>query len=104
MSSAVRQQTREIGVRIALGATPRDVRRLVLAEAVSMVGLGAVVGLAGATVAGRLLASQLFGVSPLDPISLAGAVALLVAIGLIASHLPARRASRIDPVDALRAE
>jgi putative ABC transport system permease protein len=104
MASTVRQQTRDIGVRVALGATPRDVRRLVLGDAVQVVGAGALTGVAGALVAGRLLASQLFGVSPVDPVSISVATAALLAIGVGAAYVPARRATRIDPVDALRSE
>jgi putative ABC transport system permease protein len=104
MATAVRQQTRDIGVRVALGATSRDVRRLILGEAIWVVGLGAAAGLIIALVATRLLASQLFGVSPSDPRSLLGACGLLVATGIAAAYLPARRAARIDPIDALRAE
>ncbi len=104
MSGAVRQQTRDIGVRVALGATPHDVRRLVLGDALAVIGAGAVAGLGVAMFASRFLASQLFGVTPLDPVSLAGAAALLVALGLIAAYLPARRATRIDPAQALRGD
>jgi predicted permease len=104
MTTAVRQQTRDIGVRVALGATPRDVRRLVLGEAIWVVGIGAGAGLVIAVVATRLLASQLFGVSPSDPRALLGACVLLTVTGIAAAYLPARRAARIDPIDALRAE
>ncbi len=104
MSSAVRQQTRDIGVRVALGATPGDVRRLVGREAMWVIGLGALVGIAAAMFVGRILASQLFGVGQLDPVSLALAPGLLLVIGMGAAYFPAQRAVRIDPVEALRAE
>jgi putative ABC transport system permease protein len=104
MASAVRQQTRDIGVRVALGATPRDVRRLVLGDAIQVVSIGALTGVIGAVVAGRILASQLFGVSPIDPVSIGSATAALLATGVCAAYVPARRATRIDPVEALRAE
>jgi putative ABC transport system permease protein len=104
MSAAVRQQTRDIGVRVALGATTPDVYRLVLGEAIWVIGAGAVVGLVGALLGGRLLATQLFEVSALDPLSIGGAAVLLLAIGLAAALVPARRAARVDPVTALRAE
>jgi putative ABC transport system permease protein len=104
MASAVRQQTRDIGVRVALGATPRDVQRLVLGDAMRVVGGGAVTGIIGAVVAGRLLASQLFDVSPIDPLSIGAAAAALTAIGVGAAYLPARRAARIHPAEALRNE
>jgi ABC-type antimicrobial peptide transport system permease subunit len=89
---------------VALGATPRAVRRLILGEAVGVVGVGAVIGIVGAIVAGRLLASQLFGVSPVDPASLVAASVSLLVIGVCAAYFPARRALRIDPVEALRTE
>jgi ABC-type antimicrobial peptide transport system permease subunit len=104
MASAVSRQTRDIGVRVALGATPRDVRRLVIGEVIGVVGGGALLGIAGAVVMGQLLKSQLFGVSPLDPASLVAASVLLVAIGVCAAYVPARRAARIDPMEALRTE
>jgi predicted permease len=104
MSSAVRQQTRDIGVRVALGATARDVYQLVLSEAAWVIGVGALVGLVGAVLGGRMLAAQLFEVSPLDPTSLGGAAVLLLLIGVSAALIPARRAARVDPVVALRSE
>jgi predicted permease len=104
MASAVSRQTRDIGVRVALGATPRDVRRLVIGEVIGVVGGGALLGIAGAVVMGQLLKSQLFGVSPLDPGSLVAASVLLTAIGVCAAYVPARRAARIDPMEALRTE
>ena len=103
MSATVRQQTRDIGVRIALGATARDVYRLVLVEAIGVIGVGAAVGLVGSALGGRLLVAQLFEVSPLDPAALIGAAVLLLAIGIGAAFVPARRATRVDPVTALRA-
>jgi putative ABC transport system permease protein len=104
MSATVRQQTRDIGVRIALGATTGDVYRLVLNEAIGVIGAGAVVGILGSALGGRLLAAQLFQVSSLDPVALCGAAVMLLAIGIGAAFLPARRATRVDPVTALRAD
>jgi len=104
ISSTVRQQTRNIGVRLALGATAGDVYRLVLREAAWVLGIGGVAGLVVASLGGRLLIAQLFQVRPLDPVSLGGAAALLVGIGLAAASLPARRATRVDPVSALRTD
>jgi hypothetical protein len=104
MSSIVRRQTRDIGVRIALGATSADVRQLVFADAVRIIAIGVCVGVVGSLAAGRLIASQLFNVSPADPIAIGIAAALLVLTGLIATYAPVRRATRIDPVKALRTE
>lgn len=104
MSSAVRQQTRDIGVRVALGAAPRDVYRLVMSEALWVIGAGAGIGLLGSAVGGRFLAAQLFDISSVDPLALGGASVLLLAIGMTAALLPARRATRVDPVCVLRAE
>ncbi len=104
MSATVRQQTRDIGVRIALGAGARDVYRLVLLEAGAVIGIGAVAGLVGSVLGGRLLATQLFEVSSLDPAALGGAAVLLLAIGVGAAFVPARRATRVDPVTALRGD
>jgi putative ABC transport system permease protein len=104
IGASVRQRYTEIGVRVALGATASDVRRLVLGEGLRLAGLGAGIGLAGAAAAMRLLGGLLFGVHPLDPVSLLAAALLLVAVSALACALPARRAARVDPVVMLRAE
>ncbi len=104
LSSSVRQQARDIGVRMALGATARNVRRLVLGDALRVLGAGALAGVLGAVIGGHVLASQLFDVRPIDPLSLAAAAALLLVAGLAAAWLPVRRASRISPVETLRME
>jgi putative ABC transport system permease protein len=104
MAYAVTQRRREIGVRIALGATRRDVLRLVLTRALRIVAAGLIVGLAGAVVVTRVLQSFLFGVTPTDPIAFTIVTLLLMAVGLMAAWLPARRATKIDPSAALRAE
>jgi ABC-type antimicrobial peptide transport system permease subunit len=97
-------RTREIGVRIALGATHRDIRQLVLHRALGYVGCGIAVGTAGALSISRWLSSQLFGVEPTDPVTYAGVAVVLGAIALVATWSPARRATRVDPVTALRSE
>ena len=106
MSSAVRQRTREIGIRIALGATESRVRRAVLGEAMAIVGAGTVAGLAGALIATQLLRAQLFGVSPADPLSFNGAARAWrsQSSGCPAAYFPARYATRIDPARALRSD
>jgi putative ABC transport system permease protein len=104
MAYAVTQRRREIGVRMALGAGGRDVLRLVLARALRIVVAGLIVGLAGAVAVTRVLQTFLFGVTPTDPMAFTIVTLLLMAVGLMAAWLPARRATRIDPWAALRAE
>ena len=104
ISSAARQRTHDIGIRLALGALARDVRRLVLGDALSVVAPGAAIGIVVALIGGRVLSSQLFGVSPIDPVSLALATTVLLAVGLGAAYLPAYRAGQTDPVEVLRSE
>ncbi len=104
MAAYVRQRDREIALRLALGATASGVRRFVLAEAVRLAGLGATIGLAGASVSTRLLRGMLFQVHPLDPSAIAGAALLLIGASALASYLPARRATRIDAVATLRSQ
>jgi putative ABC transport system permease protein len=104
MAYAVTQRRREIGVRMALGADRRDVLRLVLTRALRIVVAGLIIGLAGAAGVTRVLQTFLFGVTPTDPIAFTIVTLLLAAVGLMAAWLPARRATRIDPWDALRAE
>ena len=97
-------RTREIGVRLALGAQPGDVRRMVVRRALDDAAIGVVVGLAGAAVVTRALASLLFDVSPVDPVTLTAAAVVLLATAVAASWLPARRAARLDPAIALRGD
>jgi len=97
-------RTREIGVRVALGADARQVVRTVLQHSLLVVSVGGLIGLAIAAGAGQLARGLLFGVSPLDPLALAGAGAVLTAVAATACVVPARRATRIDPIVALRAE
>jgi predicted permease len=104
MAYAVTQRRREIGVRMALGAGRGDVLRLVLGRALRVVAAGVLVGLAGAAGVTRVLQRFLFGVTPTDPMAYAAVTVLLVAVGLVAAWLPARRATRIDPTTALRAD
>jgi predicted permease len=101
---AVSQRTREIGVRVALGAEPMAVARLVLADSGRLVFVGGALGLVVALAATRVLASFLYQVRPADPAALGGAVLLLVVVALIATLVPMRRALRIDPMDALRTD
>jgi len=104
MASLVRDQTREIGIRIALGASIGRVRAEVLGRAGIVAGVGAIVGLTGALATSRVLSALLFQVSPSDPVSLGGACLVLLLVSALAAYVPARRATRVDPVQALRAE
>jgi ABC-type antimicrobial peptide transport system permease subunit len=100
----VAERTQEIGMRMALGATPGEIVRLVLRYAGGWTAAGAAVGAAGALLVTRLLESMLFGVSSKDPWTLAGAVVVLFGAALTAAWIPARHAARVDPVEALRRE
>lgn len=102
MAYAVVQRKREIGVRMALGAARASVLRLILKQGMSLVVTGVLIGFAGALLVGRLLTRMLYGVGANDPISVAAAAAVLLVIALLACYLPARRASRVDPLVALR--
>jgi ABC-type antimicrobial peptide transport system permease subunit len=102
MSSLVREQTREIGIRIALGATAPVVRRAVLARAAIVTTSGAAIGLVIALATSHLLGALLYDVSSTDPLSLGVACAVLLGIGAVAAYLPAHRATKIDPARALR--
>lgn len=100
----VRQRTRELGIRIALGADPRRVHRLVVQRGMVLAAGGTVIGLLAALAGTRVLVAMLYEVSPVDPLTFAVAAAVLLAVAFAASILPARRATRVDPVVALRAE
>ncbi len=101
---SVVQRSRELGIRAALGADPRTLVRTVVTNGLSTTLVGALVGVAAALGAGRFVASLLYDVSARDPLSLGGAVAVLIVVAGIASYLPARRAARVDPLTVLRAE
>jgi putative ABC transport system permease protein len=104
MAYSVRQRSREIGVRLALGARPADVARLVLSQGTLLTGLGIAIGLAISAASARALSAWLFGVAPLDPMTFAVVVVVTGAAGLLASAVPAWSAARVDPTIALRAE
>src|SRR5262249_37317176 len=104
MASMVRERTREIGIRMALGAAPERLRRDVLVQALTVSGAGALVGLVAAFGTSRLLSAILFEVSPADPIAMAVACGVLLVVVVIAAYGPARRATKIDPANALRAD
>jgi ABC-type antimicrobial peptide transport system permease subunit len=101
---AVSQKRREIGIRLALGAQPREVRRMFLRQGLGLTGIGAAIGLAVAICLTRLMNSLLFGISPLDPVTYAGVPLVLATAAVLASYLPARRAAAIDPVETLKME
>jgi putative ABC transport system permease protein len=104
ISFLVAQQTREIGIRLAIGARPRDELRRVVLGGVRLVGAGVAIGLVAAFACTRLLRNLLFEVRPSDPLTLFATVLFLTVVGLLACAVPARRASRVDPVHALRYE
>src|SRR5581483_3697067 len=101
---AVGQRTREFGIRVALGATHGDVLRLVLRRAVLLTSLGVAVGVAGSLGLTQFLTRYLYDVKATDPVTFAGVSLLLLAVALLASWLPARRAAKVDPMVALRHE
>jgi predicted permease len=104
MSYSVNSRTGEMGIRMALGAGPRTVLHLIIREAVTLVLAGILIGLPVAFAASRLVSRLLFGLSPTDPLSMVASVTVLTAVALLAGYLPARRAARTDPMEALRCE
>jgi ABC-type antimicrobial peptide transport system permease subunit len=101
---AVNRRTREFGLRMSLGARPRQIERLILGESLRLAAVGVPIGLAGLGVAARYTRSMLLGVTPLDPLSYGISAAAVVSLALAAAWLPARRATRVDPMESLRAE
>ena len=104
MSYVVAGRTREIGLRMALGAQLHQVRQLILRQGMMLAGIGLILGLAVVFVLARFLTSMLYGVSPSDPVTFLGITFLLGMVALLACYLPARRAARIDPMIAIREE
>jgi predicted permease len=104
MATMVRQRTRELGVRMALGATARDIQSIVVGRGLAIAGVGVGVGLAGALLANRFLSSLLYQVSATDTATLVGVAVFLTAIAVVAAFIPARSSARIDPAVALRSE
>ena len=102
MAYTVTQRTREIGIRMALGAVSRDVARMILRDVAILVGVGLAIGLPAAWALGRYIGNQLFGITPTDPTTLAAAVVVLAIVATLAGLIPARRAARINPILALR--
>ena len=104
LAYTVRRRVREIGIRMALGATHSDVLQMVVADGMKPILLGVGIGLAAALALSRVVASLIFGVRATDPLTFAGVSVLLVAVGLLATILPAYRATRIEPIRTLREE
>lgn len=104
MAYSVSQRTHEIGLRMAIGARPRDILHLVLADGAKLAFLGIAIGVATALALTRLMATLLFEVQPTDPPTFAAVAVLLALVGLVACYIPARRATRVDPMVTLRYE
>jgi ABC-type antimicrobial peptide transport system permease subunit len=104
MSYAVSRRTRELGIRLALGAQYKDVLWMVLREALQQVAIGVAIGIPVALAATRMIASMLFGVKTTDPLTISVAVLVMVTVALVAGYIPARRATKVDPMVALRCE
>jgi ABC-type antimicrobial peptide transport system permease subunit len=101
---SVSQRTREIGIRMALGAQPAGLQRMFVRHGLLLAGIGAAIGLVAAGGVTRMMSSLLFGITALDPVTYTAVSAFLIAAAILASYLPARRATAVDPVEALRCE
>jgi len=104
ISYSVNQRTQEIGIRLALGAQRTDVLRMIVGQAGVLALVGIVIGAIGAALVTRLMTDLLFGVQPFDPLTFGAVAAILGSVALLASYIPGRRATRVDPAIALRAE
>ena len=104
ISYSVSQRERELGLRIALGATPGEIRRSVVGDGLRLTFIGLAIGLAAALGLGQLISAFLFGVSPFDPVTLGTVAALFTVVAVVASSVPAARACRTDPIGALRSD
>jgi ABC-type antimicrobial peptide transport system permease subunit len=104
VSYSVARRTREMGIRVALGADPGAVLGLVMRSSMAMVGVGLAIGVVGAVLAGRVMRGLLYGIDALDPLALSGGVVVLAASALVATWMPARRGTRVDPMVTMRAE
>lgn len=104
MSHLARARTKEVSIRLALGASSRGILRLILGEAVGLAGIGSILGIVAAALLGRSISALLYRVSPLDPVTLVAGVTLLIAVAGLAAYMPARRAATVDAVRALRGQ